>query len=106
MDAFTIMVVTLTMVLVIAFARKIEKPILAGVLIVLNLMLLIYHTYLLNTIPSVLEEAVSQVYLCIAMDFLWLLVSFLGYLWIDDIAATKFHRKSYDSSMNWFWDKL
>ena len=56
-----------------------------------------------NVIP---RNDISQVYLCIAMDFLWLLISFLGYLWIDDIAATKFNKKSYDNSLTWFWDKL
>lgn len=106
MNAFTIIVVTITIVAIIGFARKVEKPIFAGALILLNLALLIYHTYVLNNIPSALEEAVRSTYLCIAMDFLWLLVSFLGYLWIDDITATKFHKKSYDNSMAWFWEKL
>ena len=106
MNILTIVMVTITTVLAIAFSRKIERPILPGVLIILYLLLLVYHSYVLNNIPVELEAAISQVYLCIAMDFLWLLISFLGYLWIDDIAATKFNKKSYDNSLTWFWDKL
>lgn len=101
-----IIVITLATVGVIAFARKVEKPIFPGVLIVVNLFLLLYHTYVLNTLPAYLEQRISQTYLCLAMDFLWLLISFLGYLWIDDIRAVKFNKKSYDNSMSWFWNKL
>lgn len=99
-------VVTLVTVGVIAFARKVEKPFFTAILIAINLGLLIYHTYVLQSLQSDLQEAISQVYVFIAMDFLWLLMSFLGYLWIDDITATKFHKKSYDNSLSWFWDKL
>ena len=106
MNILTIVMVTITTVLAIAFSRKIERPILPGILIILYLLLLVYHSYVLNNIPAELEAAISQVYLCIAMDFLWLLISFLGYLWIDDIAATKFNKKNYDNSLTWYWDKL
>ena len=106
MNILTIVMVTITTILVIAFSRKLESPILPGILIILYLLLLIYHSYVLNTLPAELEAAISQVYLFIAMDFLWLLVSFLGYLWIDDISATKFNKKNYDNSLTWFWDKL
>lgn len=106
MNPILIAFVTLAIVAVIAFAKKIEKPLLVAVLIIANLVLLIYHSYVLNTIPAELVNAISDIYLCIAMDFLWLLISFLAYLWIDDIVARKFNMKSYDNSLSWFWEKL
>lgn len=101
-----IIVITLATVGLIALARKVEKPVFPGVLIIVNLGLLLYHTYVLNTLPAFFEAQISQTHLCLAMDFLWLLISFLGYLWIDDIRAVKFNKKSYDNSMSWFWNKL
>lgn len=106
MDAFLIIFVTLAIGGVIAFAKKIDQPLIAAILIVANLALLIYHSAVLNSIPPELEDAISEVYTYIAMDFLWLLISFLAYLWIDDVAARKFNRKSYDNSLSWFWEKL
>jgi Na+/citrate or Na+/malate symporter len=106
MNNLTIVVVTLTTVLVIAFSRKIERPTLPGILILVYLFLLIYHSHILNTIPTSYDDIISQVYLFLAMDFLWILISFLGYLWIDDISATKLHKKSYDDSLKWFWGKI
>ena len=101
-----IYVITITVVAIIAFARKLEKPLFPGILIIINLGLLLFHSYLLSQIPNSMETLISQTYLCLAMDFLWLLISFLGYLWIDDIRAIKFNKKSYDNSMSWFWNKL
>lgn len=101
-----IVIITLAIAGVIAFARKTEKPVYPAILIVINLVLLLYHTYILNRLPSYFELKISQTYLCLAMDFLWLLMSFLGYLWIDDIKAIKLNKKSYDNSMAWFWNKF
>lgn len=101
-----IVIITLATVGVIALGRKTEKAVFPGVLIIVNLVLLLYHSYILNSISSLFENQISQIYLCLAMDFLWLLISFLGYLWIDDIVAIKFNKKSYDNSMSWFWNKL
>ena len=52
------------------------------------------------------EVQIANTYLCLAMDFCWLLMSFLGYLWIDDIETRRFHKKSYDDSLSWFFDKM
>ena len=106
MNAFQLVTITLATVAVIALSRKMEKPTLPAILIVLYLGLLLYHSYVLNELPRVFTEGISQLYLCLAMDFIWLLLSFLGYLWIDDIVAIKFRKKSYDNSLAWFWDKL
>ena len=103
---FIIIIITLATVGVIALARKTERPVFPALLIIVDLALLLYHSYLLNRLPSVLEYRISQTYLCLAMDFLWLLISFLGYLWIDDIRGIKLNKKNYDNSMAWFWSKL
>lgn len=101
-----ILVITLATVGVIVLGRKTEKALFPGILILVNLALLMYHSYVLNNLPQFMETQIAQVYLCLAMDFLWLLISFLGYLWIDDRVAIKFNKKSYDNSLSWFWDKL
>lgn len=106
MNPILIIFVTLAVAGIIMFAKKVENPLFVAVLIILNLGLLIYHSCVLNSIPSESVDAISDIYLCIAMDFLWLLISFLAYLWIDDITARKFNKKSYDNSLSWFWEKL
>ena len=103
---FEIIIITLATVGIIALSRKTEKPIFSGVLIIVNLAILLYHSYILNCLPASFETQISQTYLCLAMDFLWLLMSFLGYLWVDDIRGIKLNKKNYDNSMAWFWNKI
>ena len=69
-----IVIITLATVGVIALGRKTEKAVFPGVLIIVNLVLLLYHSYILNSISSLFENQISQIYLCLAMDFLWLLI--------------------------------
>lgn len=106
LNHFEIVVITLATVGVIAFSKKTEKPAFLGALIIAYLGMLLYHTYILNHLPAIFEQQISNTYLCLAMDFLWLLISFLGYLWIDDIRGIKLQKKNYDNSMAWFWSKL
>lgn len=43
---------------------------------------------------------------CIAVDFVFIFLLFISYLWIDDIEAKEGKRKSIDDSLNWFWSKV
>lgn len=106
LNYFSIILITFVTVGVIAISKKTEKPAFSGTMIVIFLGILLYHTYIINHLPAIFEDQISQTYLCLAMDFLWLLISFLGYLWIDDIRGIKLRKKNYDNSMAWFWSKL
>ena len=43
---------------------------------------------------------------CLAIDSVMIFITFFGYLWIDDIAAKFYKKKSIDSSLDWFWGKI
>lgn len=43
---------------------------------------------------------------CIAIDFVFILISFFAYLWVDDIETKKLGKKSIDNSLDWFWKKV
>ncbi len=91
--------------LVIFFSRKAE---IAWPLIILMVGIvgyLIYHSILLDNLEKG-SELISTVYHCIACDLICMLVTFISYLWVDDIIAKKKKLKSYDDSLSWFWNKL
>ena len=50
----------------------------------------------------------SRVILSTSMlyDFGFVLVTYLAYLWIDDIEAKHRNKKSIDNSLDWFWSKI
>ena len=52
------------------------------------------------------EEEYHAIARRIAVDFGFIFLSFVSYLWVDDIQAKIEKRKSIDDSLNWFWAKV
>ena len=97
--------ITVTIAAIIFICRKLE---IAWPLIIVMAGItgyLIYHSIELDSLERG-SEAISGVYHCIACDLIYMLISFISYLWIDDIVAKKKKLKSYDDSLSWFWNKL
>lgn len=43
---------------------------------------------------------------CISMDFIFIFLSYISYLWVDDIEAKHRNKESIDNSLDWFWKKV
>ena len=97
--------VTAILSAVIYISRKAEIAwpliIVMGVIVIY----LIYHSVTLDGLEKG-NELISTIYHCIACDLIYMLLSFISYLWIDDVIAKKKKLKSYDDSLSWFWNKL
>ncbi len=91
-------------VALIIAGRKLEEPVLPALAIGCSVFYLIYNTYILNYVKD--EFVITHIYRCLALAFALLLVSFISFLWIDDIVAKKNNKKSYDDSLSWFWNKI
>ena len=101
-----IIVYTCIVAAIIMIGKKIETPMLPGALIIISIFLLITHSMQLEALNSNETIIISKTYISLAYDFIMLLLSFISYLWIDDIVAKKKNKKSYDDSLSWFWDKI
>ena len=90
----------------IILGRKLELSFLPGISTIGNLVFLVYHSVKLDGITS--EEAIytNIEYNYLLVGFALLLISFIAFLWVDDIVAKKKNKKSYDDSLSWFWDKI
>ena len=102
-----IMIISIVLVisLIIFISRKAEIawPLIIVMAVIVGY--LIYHSVKLDNLEKS-SELVTTVYHCLACDLIFMLISFLSYLWIDDIVAKKKKLKSYDDSLSWFWNKL
>ena len=101
-DPIIIIIYTLIIAGIIFLSRKAENPIIPVFLIVYTIILLIFH----STISPVNDIETHSKYISIAIDLIFLFLSFISYLWIDDINAKKKNLKNYDNSLSWFWDDL
>lgn len=43
---------------------------------------------------------------CLIVDFIFILLSYISYLWIDEIETKYKNKKSIDNSLDWFWKKI
>ena len=100
-----ILIIVAVMALIIFISRKAEITWPLIILMVGIVGYLIYHSIQLDSVEKG-SEIISIIYHCIACDLIYMLISFMSYLWIDDIVAKKKKLKSYDDSLSWFWNKL
>ena len=64
------------------------------------------HGIHLFTLPKEYQDLIPVLSRCLVVDFLFVGISFFGYLWIDDIEAKEKGIKSVDDSMEWFWRNI
>ena len=77
------------------------------------MMLLLFGFLLIasgNTIEYFLasgnEEYLRTIATCIGVDMVFVFLSFIAYLWMDDIESKEKKIKSIDNSLDWFWKKV
>ena len=86
--------------------QEIKKSYVAVLPLIAHLALLITHTIQLLTLTSENSYLSTTFTGCLAIDFIFVLISFFAYLCVDDIEARALGKKSYDNSLDWFWKKV
>ncbi len=105
-NPLTLVLMVAATVLLIFLAQEVKKSAVAGILLMAYLGVLIFHVAELTTLSEefrYLSETLSR---CVAIDFVFILISFFSYLWVDDIEARANNKKSLDNSLDWFWKKI
>lgn len=64
--------------------------------------LLIFHAVLFAIEPT----NASIILKGISMDFIFIFLLYISYLWVDDIEAKDKNKESIDNSLDWFWKKV
>ena len=103
----TLVLVLAVTVLLIFLGKEIKKPLPPAVGLAFFLVLVIMHSIQLATIPELNYEEIRSTLLgCLSVDLIMIFVTFFGYLWVDDISAKFYKKKSIDNSLDWFWNKV
>lgn len=100
----TVILLLTATVLLIFLGKEIKKPAIPAIALIAFLIILVMHAVQL-TMPNYEEYYVTIRY-CIAFELTMVLVTFLSYLWIDDIASKFYKKKSIDNSLDWFWKQV
>ena len=105
-NPLTLILMLAATVLLIFLAQEVKKSFISAIVLFVYLVLLIVHVAQIATISEEYRYMISTLSRCIAIDFVFILITFLSYLWVDDIEAKKTGKKSIDNSLDWFWNKV
>ena len=105
-DPINLALILIITVLLIFLGKEIKKSLIPQLLLFIYLVLLILHVAQLMSMGVGDELIINTLYKCIFFDFLFVLITFLSYLWVDDLEARFKKKKSIDNSLNWFWKQV
>ena len=105
-NPLTLILMLAATVLLIFLAQEVKKSYVAAIMLFAYLVILIVHVAQIATLSEEFRYMLTTLSRCIAIDFVFVLITFFSYLWVDDIEAKVSGKKSIDSSLDWFWKKV
>ena len=93
-------------ILLIFLAQELKKSYITGIVLFAYLIILVVHAGQMITLPEEYKDMLPVLARCVAIDFVFILISFFAYLWVDDVEAKIKGKKSYNNSLDWFWKKV
>lgn len=102
-NPFTLLLILVLLIGTILLGKTTKNSILpAGALAVLLGLLIYYVVALRNPELAPIKGTILN---CMSINFIFIFISFISYLWVDDIEAKVKNKKSIDNSLDWFWQK-
>ena len=105
-NPLTLILMLASTVLLIFLAQEVKKSYIGAIVLFAYLIILIVHVAQIATLSEEFRYMLTTLSRCIAIDFVFVLISFFSYLWVDDIEAKAEGKKSIDNSLDWFWRKV
>lgn len=105
-NVVTLLLLLLVTALLIFLGHELKKSYITAIPLFLYLVLLVVHVVQLMTLPIEYSYMSSTLSWSIVLDFAFIFVTFISYLWIDDVEAKASNKKSIDDSLDWFWKEV
>ena len=102
----TLLIVSLLFVLVVVLAKETKKSAITAVMLFVFAGGLVAHAIMFTTTTNLPRDVASDLIFTMVFDLIFVLISFIAYLWVDDIEAKIKKKKSIDNSLDWFWGKI
>ena len=103
----TVLLLLAGTVLAIFLGRETKQPYGPAAMLILFLIFIVIHAVQFGILPEENYEVNrALIARCVGIDCVFIFLSFISYLWIDDISSKFYKKKSIDNSLDWFWDKI
>lgn len=105
-NTFTLLLMLAATVLLLFLAHEEKKSFINAIVLFAYIVILIMHVIQIATLPEQYVSLSHTLSKCVIIDFVFVFISFFGYLWIDNIEAQEKGKRSLSNSLDWFWKKI
>ncbi len=102
----TMLLTLVVFLLALVLSKETKKSGIIATMLSVFLIILVCHAVELGTISNITEEMHYAITRSILVDFVFIFLSFISYLSMDEIQAKVENRKSIDNSLDWFWKRV
>ena len=102
----TVLLLLMGTILLIFLGHELKKSYIAAIPLFAFLVLLIIHVTELVTLPVEYSNLSQMLVWSMVLDFAFIFITFMSYLWVDELEAKKNNKKSIDNSLDWFWKQV
>lgn len=100
MEIKILLTVLALILLCIALSKETKNPYIVLAALISSIVMLVHS--IMGLSKGTVDQA-TTLYYSIAIEYALVLMSYLAYLWIDDLHARKENIKSLDNSLSWLW---
>lgn len=106
-NVLTLILVLIATVLFIFLSQETKKSMISVIPLFAFLIDLVIHTIQMLTLKSEFSYLYSKLCMNMTIDFVFLLVTFLAYLWADDVEAKELNKKTINSKgIDWLFKNV
>lgn len=103
-EPVALLIALLITVLSIILGKEFKKSIIPAMCLFVFLGLILMHLFQLTVLTDEFYKA--MVTKSLGVDAIMIFLSYISYLWVDEIESKDKNRKSIDNSLEWFWSKV
>ena len=105
-NPLTLLLMLAVTILLIFLSQEIKLSFIGAIMLFAYLIILVVHVAQIATLSEEYGYLLTTLSRCIVIDFIFVLMTFFSYLWVDDLEAKSKGKKSIDNSLDWFWKKI
>lgn len=103
-NPYAIIIALMVTVLCVILGKEFKKSIIPAMCLGVFLVLILIHTFQSLVLSDAIYKAMATK--SIGVDAIMIFISYIAYLWVDDIETKEKNKKSIDNSLEWFWKKV
>ena len=106
-DPINAVLILAAALLLVYVGKETKRSLIPQIVLFVHLAVIIIHAVQFITLSgTATQEIIRVLSLSLSVDFGLVIISFLAYLWVDDIEAKVKKSKVVSNSLDWFWKQV